>query len=50
MNNAQNTTSATPSAAKPSSPIVIALAWMIVLIPASWGIYLTAMRAANLFK
>jgi hypothetical protein len=35
---------------KPSSPLTIALAWLIVLIPAGWGVYLTAQRAANLFK
>jgi hypothetical protein len=36
--------------AKPSSPLTIALAWLVVLIPAGWGIYNTALRAANLFK
>ena len=35
---------------KPSSAASIALAWLVVLIPAVWGIYLTALRAANLFK
>ena len=35
---------------KPSSPLSIALAWLVVLIPAAWGVYLTALRAANLFK
>jgi hypothetical protein len=35
---------------KPSSPATIALTWLIVLVPAAWGLYLTAMRAANLFK
>ena len=39
-----------PNSAKPSSPLTIALAWLVVLIPATWGVYLTAMRAANLFK
>lgn len=38
------------SSAKPSSPLAIALAWLVVLIPAAWGVYLTAQRAANLFK
>ncbi len=33
-----------------SSPLSIALAWLVVIIPAAWGIYLTALRAANLFK
>lgn len=36
--------------AKPSSPLTITLAWLVVLIPAGWGIYTTALRAANLFK
>ncbi len=36
--------------AKPSSPIAIALAWLVVIVPAGWGIYNTALRAANLFK
>jgi len=35
---------------KPSSPLTIALTWLIVVVPAAWGLYLTAMRAANLFK
>jgi hypothetical protein len=36
--------------AKPSSSVSIALAWLVVLIPAGWGVYLTVLRAANLFK
>jgi hypothetical protein len=39
-----------PKSAKPSSPLTIALTWLVVLIPAGWGVYLTALRAANLFK
>jgi hypothetical protein len=35
---------------KKSSPAIIALAWLVVLIPASWGIYNTALKAAALFK
>lgn len=35
---------------KASSALTIALVWLVVLIPAGWGVYLTAMRAANLFK
>ncbi|MBW4038858.1 MAG: hypothetical protein HIU91_08275 [Acidobacteria bacterium] len=38
------------TAPKPSSIFVIALAWIIVLFPAGWGIYLTALRAARLFR
>lgn len=40
----------TDSNAKPSSAASIALAWLVVLIPAAWGVFLTAQRAANLFK
>jgi hypothetical protein len=35
---------------KKSSPLTITLAWVIVLIPAGWGIYNTALKAANLFR
>jgi hypothetical protein len=38
-----------PDTAKPTSPLAIALAWLVVLIPTAWGVYLTAQRAANLF-
>ena len=41
---------ANPENTKPSSPAIIALAWLIVLIPTGWGVYLTVLRAANLFK
>ena len=34
----------------PSSILGISLAWLVVIIPAAWGIYNTALRAANLFK
>ncbi len=36
--------------AKSSSPVSIALAWLIVLVPSAWGVFLTCQRAANLFK
>jgi hypothetical protein len=36
--------------AKPSSPLTIALAWLVVLIPAGWGVYNTILRAAKLFQ
>ncbi len=35
---------------KPSSVASLVLAWLVVIVPAAWGVYLTAMRAANLFK
>jgi hypothetical protein len=38
------------SAVKPSSAFAIALAWLVVLVPTGWGVYLTVLRAANLFK
>ncbi len=27
----------------------IALAWVVVVLPAAWGVYNTVLRAANLF-
>jgi hypothetical protein len=39
-----------PNQIKKSSPLTIALAWLVVLIPAGWGIYNTALKAANLFR
>ncbi|WP_263377959.1 MFS transporter small subunit [Granulicella paludicola] len=38
------------STSSTSTPLSIALSWLVVIIPAVWGIYLTALRAANLFK
>ena len=35
--------------AKKSSPALVLLAWIIVSIPAAWGIYNTALNAAKLF-
>ena len=32
-----------------TSAASIALAWFVVALPAAWGIYNTAIRAANLF-
>ncbi len=32
-----------------SSPLSIALAWAIVVLPAAWGVYSTALRAVHLF-
>jgi hypothetical protein len=34
---------------KTSSPALIALAWLVVLIPATWGVYFTVLAAAKLF-
>ncbi len=32
-----------------SSPLSIALAWAVVVLPAAWGVYNTMLRAAKLF-
>ena len=34
---------------KKSSPLMIALAWLIVSIPAAWGVYNTVLNAMKLF-
>lgn len=33
-----------------TSPVSIALAWLVVALPAAWGIYNTVLRAAKLFQ
>jgi hypothetical protein len=33
-----------------SSTLTIGLAWLVVLVPAAWGVYNTVLRAANLFR
>lgn len=50
MTPSTNTPSTDAATARPSSIFVILLAWVIVLFPAGWGIYLTALRAARLFR
>ncbi len=32
-----------------SSSVSVALAWLVVVLPAAWGVYNTVLRAANLF-
>ena len=32
-----------------TSPVSVALAWLVVIIPAAWGVYNTVLRAAKLF-
>jgi hypothetical protein len=34
---------------KTTSPLLIAAAWLIVGIPAAWGVYNTALNAKKLF-
>jgi hypothetical protein len=38
------------NAEKKSSPLLIALAWIVVCIPAAWGVYNTALNAIKLFQ
>ena len=38
------------ASAKSSSALSIALAWLIVLVPATWGVYNTVLGAAKLFQ
>jgi hypothetical protein len=40
----------TNTTASPSSAISIALAWLVVIVPAVWGIYFTSLSAAKLFQ
>lgn len=35
---------------KKSSPLLITLAWVIVCIPAAWGVYNTVLNAMKLFR
>ena len=42
-------TDTSTSQAKKSSPALILLAWIVVSIPAAWGVYNTALNAAKLF-
>jgi hypothetical protein len=39
----------TPSTVHRTSPALIALAWLVVSLPAAWGVYQTARKAAALF-
>ncbi len=32
-----------------SSPLNLTLAWAVVVLPAAWGVYNTALRAVHLF-
>lgn len=38
------------SSVKSSSPLTIAISWAVVVIPAAWGVYNTALGAAKLFQ
>lgn len=46
-------TTESPAAAgmsRPTSPLLVALAWLVVAIPAGWGVYMTARSAMKLFQ
>lgn len=40
----------TATHARPSSPALIALAWIVVGVPFGWGVYKSALNAAKLFQ
>ena len=35
---------------KPTSPITVWLAWLVVGVPIAWGVYITLSKAAVLFR
>lgn len=35
---------------KPSSPVLVVLAWVVVAVPALWGISMSARTAMQLFQ
>jgi hypothetical protein len=37
------------SAVKKSSPLLVALAWLIVIVPTAWGLKYTVQNAMKLF-
>ena len=39
-----------PAPAHRNSPVLLALAWAVVAIPAAWGISMTAKTSVQLFK
>jgi len=41
---------ATSETTKPSSPLLIAAAWLIVLLPTAWGLNYTIRNAAKIFS
>jgi hypothetical protein len=38
------------TAPKPTSPLTIAAAWIIVLIPLGWGVYQSVVKSLPLFQ
>jgi hypothetical protein len=39
-----------PRTAPASSPILIAVAWLVVILPTAWGLTLTAKNALKIFE
>ena len=50
MQTDRNVNSATDRETPTTSPILVALAWLFVAIPAGWGIYNTLLNAMKLFQ
>jgi len=44
-----NQGSGTQAKVKKSSPVMIALAWLLVGVPLSWGVYNTVLNSQKLF-
>ena len=42
--------SSRPTAIRPSSPLLLALAWAAVCLPLAWGVYRTTLSAAKFFE
>ena len=38
------------SPARPPSPLLLVVAWLVVGIPAAWGVSQTVMRSLDLFR
>jgi hypothetical protein len=39
-----------PQSAPPTSPVLVLLAWLVVGIPAAWGVEQTVMKSLALFR
>lgn len=37
-------------ASKPTSPLAIALAWLVVALPLGWGVYQSVVKSLPLFR
>ncbi len=39
----------TTSRPPPTAPLAVTIAWLVVGLPAAWGVYQTVMKSKNLF-